>query len=120
MAIVSGPKGVEYLDFLNQGGEISFVVEKEDIEATGGFETHPAIALKLKSGFSFPPTQPLAPADVAQIFLYGNPWDRVIVAVHDKGGEIIYRQLATGQYEATCTIPVSLAEVSEPSINELN
>lgn len=115
MAIVSGPKGMDYLDFLNQGGQISFVVEKDDIEANGSFETHPATAPKLKSGFKFPATQPLAPADIAQIFLYGKPWDRVIVAVQDKGGEIVYRQIASGRYEAVCTIPASLAKVSAPS-----
>lgn len=101
----SDAKKREFEDFQKNGGTIIFEIDAEDISDSKDFEISPEIQAKLGSGFELPPTTMIHTAELqAQVLLYGSPWTVMMTDVYRRGGRIIYRQKATGKYEATCSV----------------
>lgn len=107
MAITySKSKKEEFERFKNEGGDIVFEIDGEDISSSREFESFPSIKPNLKSGFELPPTSMIeAPELQALISVYGSAWDYILARVYLSKGKVIYRQLNNGKYEAHCSVP---------------
>lgn len=109
MAITySEPKKQEYEAFKKSGGSITFEIDREDISSTPDFENYESIKPKLNSGFELRPTTLInTPELQALIQVHGATWDYILCRVYLAGGNVIYKKLPSGKYEATCTIPAA-------------
>lgn len=107
MAITySDAKKNEWDDFKRRGGTIIFEIDSEDISSTKEFETFPAIQPNLKTGFELPPTSLIdTPELQALIQVRGSEWDYILCRIYLAGGNVIYKQLPNGKYEAKCNVP---------------
>lgn len=108
---IAGVTIADYRKFLNEGGQITFEIDAEDIERDKKFENIPQIKSLLSTGFELPPTSIIDDSRaVVQIWTYGEPWTIVLTDVYRKRGKIIYKRLISGKYQAECSIPpVNLA-----------
>ncbi|MGN0921723.1 MAG: hypothetical protein ACI4NJ_08400 [Cellvibrio sp.] len=107
MAITySDQKKQEWESFKISGGTITFEIDPEDISVTKDFETYPSIQPNLTTGFQLPPTTLInSPELQALIQIHGSQWDYILCRVYLSGGNVIYKKLNNGKYEATCNIP---------------
>ena len=104
---VTGVTKEQYNNFLQNGGDVTFVIDAADIAPDNEFEISPLIKPYLHSGFELRPSSIIdEPKVAAEIYVYGESWTRVITFVYRKGGKIIYRKLSNGQFQAACSIPV--------------
>ena len=103
---INGVTEIEYQNYLENGGSLTFEIDESDIDSTRGFEKSPLIKPYLHSRFELKPS-PLVEGskEEAQIFLYGDSWTRVITFTYKCGGSIVYRKLSSGRYEAKAVIP---------------
>lgn len=104
------PSADQYQEFLIKGGELIFFIKASDIEASGGFESAEGIAQSLWSGFELSPTI-VTPRSFAEIRVYGQPWDQVVLSVYTRAGRIIYKRVNAEWYQAVCTIPSNVQDV---------
>ena len=101
--ICSDTKQIEWDNFKKNGGSITFAIDSEVICSNREFETSPSIQPKLQTGFELPPTSIInSPELLAQIQMHGSEWDNISCQVYLAGGNIIYKRISTGKYEATC------------------
>ena len=101
--ISSGTKETEWDNFKNNGGAITFTVDSKDICSNREFETSPSIQPDLQTGFELPPTSLInSPELQAKIMEQGSEWDNILCHVYLAGGNVIYKQISPGKYEATC------------------
>jgi hypothetical protein len=98
----------EWEIFKKNGGSITFEIDGVDISANRDFETDPIIQSKLTTGFELPPTPLISSPDLqALIQVYGSEWDYIFCRIYISGGKVIYRKLANGKYEATCSVDLT-------------
>lgn len=103
---VTGATQSQYQDFLVNGGSLTFVIEAKDIDPSGSFENFELIKPYLYTGFELRPSSIIhEPKEAAQILVHGDSWTRVVTKVYRSGGTIIYKKLATGDFQAICSIP---------------
>jgi len=101
--ICSDTKQIEWDNFVKNGGSITFTITSEDICSNREFETSPSIKPNLKTGFELPPTSLInSPELQTQIQAHGSEWDNILCHVYLAGGNVIYKQISIGKYEATC------------------
>jgi hypothetical protein len=107
VTIKAKPTAAAYESFLANGGTVTFEVEAVDIGADLEFEKGFAMKSMLKTGFELRPTPSsyTDPREIANLLYYGGTWDNVGRNVYSRDGEIWYKQLSSGDYEATCNIP---------------
>jgi len=107
MAITySEQKKKEWDNFKQNGGAITFEIDAEDISSNKGFETSSTIQPKLKTGFELPPTSLIeSPELQALIQTRGSEWDYILCRIYLSKGNVVYKQLSNGKYEATCNVP---------------
>lgn len=104
----SNAKKVEWENFKKNGGSISFEIDPEDISSTREFETFPSIQPNLQTGFELPPTSLIdTPELQALIQVHGSEWDYILCRIYLAGGNVIYKQLPSGKYEAACSVPAA-------------
>lgn len=104
---VTGVTNQEYINFLENGGQITFVIDSEDISNDSSFENFEPIKPYLYSGFEIRPSTIIHDPEVAaQLLVYGDSWTKVTTFVYRNGGKIIYRKRKdTGKFQADCSIP---------------
>lgn len=109
MAIAYSPqKHSEWNAFKASGGTITFEIDATDISSDASFEKLPSLQSLLKTGFEIPPTPLIETAELRTLIqMHGSEWDYILCRIYLAGGKIIYRQLANGRYEATCTVPAA-------------
>lgn len=109
MAITySEAKKNEWENFKKNGGSIAFEIDLKDISSTQEFEEYPSIKPNLTTGFELPPTSLIdTPELQALIEVHGSEWDYILCRVYLAGGKVVYKKLANGRYEATCTVPTA-------------
>lgn len=103
----SDAKKDEWENFKKRGGSITFEIDPEDISRKREFETNSDIKPNLTIGFELPPTSLInTPELQALIEVHGSEWDYIFCRIYLAGGKVVYKQLPSGKYEATCTVPV--------------
>ncbi len=101
-------KNAEWNAFKSSGGTIVFEIDGTDINRDLAFEREPYLKDRLSTGFEIPPTPLIeTPALQALIQVHGSEWDFILCRIYLAGGNVVYRQLEGGKYEATCTVPTS-------------
>jgi len=101
--ICSDTKQIEWDNFKKNGGSITFTVDSGDICSNREFETSPSIKPNLRTGFELPPTSIInSPELQAQVQMHGSEWENILCHIYLAGGNVIYKQISTGKYEATC------------------
>ena len=110
MAITySDSKKLEFEEFKKNGGVITFEIDGEDISTNKGFESEPSLQSKLKTGFELPPTSIIdSPELQALIQIRGSAWNYILARIYLSGGNVIYKQMNSGKYEATCSVPTKV------------
>ena len=101
---ISGVTATQIQDFLRNGGTLKCVVGATDIDERGDvFEAYPAIQGALHSGFEVPPSVAAThdAKSFAQLWVHGDAWTRIVARVYAENGNIVYRKIAAGLYEAT-------------------
>ncbi len=102
---IDGPNEEDYRHFLAHGGTVKFELDATDIDGSGEFEEISAIKPKLESGFKLDPSPASTePTNAAALYLYGGSWVQVVNQITQRRGELEYRRLKSGRYEATATI----------------
>lgn len=103
---VTGVTQEQYKKFLENGGKITFLIDGSDISKKQEFEEFPTIKPLLTTGFEIRPSTIIHSSDVyIDIMVHGDHWTRVSTFVYKHGGNIVYKKLEDGRYQADCSIP---------------
>ena len=103
---VTGPTHQQYELFREKGGTIIFNIDASDISSDNTFENFTQTNPDLYTGFELIPSSIIDnPKEVVQIYMYGNTWTQIVTFVYRNGGEIIYKKIPSGNFQAKCTIP---------------
>ena len=102
---VTGVSEEEYTNYLEHGGTLVFEIDSTNIDPSGEFEESPLIKPYLTSGFELKPTEEVDDESGMQLLLYGGSWTKVVTYTYRRGGNIIYRKLSNGKYEAKVSAP---------------
>lgn len=107
MAITySSSKKQEWENFKKNGGSITFEIDSEDISSNTDFEKYQTIQPNLTTGFELPPTSLIdSPELQALIQIHGSQWDYILCRVYLSGGNVIYKKISNGKFEAICNLP---------------
>lgn len=97
----------EFKSFIKNGGSLTFTVDARDI-SVNEFEEFDSIKPILYSGFEIPPALVIHdPLEKEVVHKYGDEWTKVVEETYSRGGRIVYQKQPSGQFLATCTIPVN-------------
>lgn len=102
---ITGITAKKWKAFVQNGGELIAEIDAEDISSDRSFEESKEISHNLTTGFEIRPSTIVYDEDIGDMIeLLGEPWVKLCVSVYRKGGNIIYRKLSNGRYEAKMKI----------------
>ncbi len=99
---ITGVTREEFENFFKDGGKLTFTIDAEDISPDKSFEKFELIEPFLKTGFEINPISNIA--ESAKVAVFDDGWFGIWSNVYLSNGNVIFKQLDNGKYEALCEI----------------